>query len=547
MEANNSEIEGKNIKTINSAKKSETQDDEINFKNSARSQSSNTTLKQSKDPRFIVITEPHFMIIRKIFSIDQSEYTEFELKKKLSFINNFNIDKNLLKKIDNLNLRSFFETFLLGNYQKTFRFLNFHLYDIDRAMNNIYKFLEFVKKLKFNELELLQIINKLDDKESSSILNYLSNISSLYTYALDNLNQPIIAFDVPLLLLEKEKFINKSYKDNFKSLLMKFNQIYLKEFKPGQIEQINLFIDLGDISSKDLICIENFAELLKLFQLLFPSVINKIFLSLSTTSKEALNLIQNNVFQFYKDKLIAFDCTFNFKKIFEKYTKDISYETFFNFFINKSGRKNSNNIFSENSLIEIKQELDKVDKEENCLNLEIENEFYKETEKQQEKINTYQDNFTRNKSSIKHMNTERIFSKYNCKAINKNMINNLETDSYTKDLLEAYDVNSNFTNTQSLAHAQSYRSYRNMNNSSWLCKSLSIESCNKFSINDFYQKRQKNKLSITSTNNFTIIETPSFTFEKIQMSKARRRPPVIFEKKENEACCGNSNDECIIF
>ncbi len=564
MEDNNSKIEDKEIQTINTsiAKQSEIQDNEINFKNSARSQRSSIISNQLKDPRFIVITEPNFMIIRKIFSIDQNEYTEYEVKKKTSFINSFNKDTDLAKKINNLKLNTFFESFLFGNgnYYKIYMYLNFHLYDIDRAINNLYKFLEIVKKLKFNETELLHLINTCinEIQEGSSTMNNLNNITSLYTYSLDNFYQPIIAFDVPLLLLEKEKFKKKSQKEIFKLLLMKFNKIYSEELTPGKTEQINMFIDLGDISSKDVICIENFGELLKLFQLLFPSLIIKIFLSLNTTSKEVLNLIQNNIFQFYKDKLVAFDCTYNFKKIFEKYSNSISYEVFFNFFINKSGRKNSNNIFSENSFIEIKKQLDNVDKvnrldkDQNLLNLEtqlnhIENEFQ-------------QDNFTRNISNIKQMNTDRIFKKSSCYPNNKNLINNLETDSYTKEVLEACEVNSNFNITQSLAHAQSYRSYRNMNNSSWFRKSLSIESCNKFSINDLNEKKQINKFKITSCNNFTITETPSFSFEKIQMSRAQKGNPVrevskpdikslktIFEKNENIVCCGNSKEECVIF
>lgn len=555
MEDNNCKIGDKQIQTINTsiAKQSENQENEINLKNSARSQRSSIISNQLKDPRYIVITEPNFMIIRKIFSIDQNEYTEYEVKKKISFINSFNKDTDLKKKINNLRLNTFFESFLFGNgnYYKIYMYLNFHLYDIDRAINNLYKFLEIVKKLKFNETELLNLININEIEEGSSTMNNLNNITSLYTYSLDNFYQPIIAFDVPLLLLEKEKFKKKSQKEIFKLLLMKFNKIYSEEFIPGKTEQINMFIDLGDISSKDVMCIENFGELLKLFQLLFPSLIIKIFLSLNTTSKEVLNLIQNNIFQFYKDKLVAFDCTYNFKKIFEKYSNSISYEIFFNFFINKSGRKSSNNIFSENSFIEIKKELDnvdknnkldkvdKIDKDQNLLNLEtqlnhIENEFQ-------------QDNFTRNISNIKQMNTDRIFKKSSCYPNNKNLINNLETDSYTKEVLEACEVNSNFNITQSLAHAQSYRSYRNLNNSSWFRKSLSIESCNKFSINDLNEKKHKNKFKITSCNNFTITETPSFCFEKIQMSRAQKGTPLMFEKNENIVCCGNSKEECVIF
>lgn len=446
-------------------------------------------LKKKGEKYYQIINEPKYYIIRKLFQLEERDYTDFEKKKLKSFKENLSSDSLFNKKLKNSKFKDYLEKYLLSLPEETYRFLNMFAYDVDSSTQNMHKFFDIQKKLKFKNENL---INLLTVDHSIPITN------SFYLLGKDLQGRPIIGVDLLQYQLEILKKIPT--KDLIVTICNLMNNVIKSELIAGVNEQITILLDIGEINHNDMI--ENYSEIIKLLQYLYPSRLHKMFISGSLSSNEIFFLLQKNLLEYNRDRIVIFDPkdepTFTVQ-----FGKEIKLETIYNFFVNKV-RKTCSSL-SDNSILDLKNnftDLNGFHGFSNCSN----------------------------KMKSKEIHNELSF---NMGEFNRN----IETDSHTKDILE---VNSTIISKNGVFSF-------NMSN-------LKIANCQKFMIsseklNSFlpenecpFNKHSKNKKESLSINKNT-----EFSLKGKSNSNSRRKEPIIIYENNSQGDCCTNPDECVIF
>jgi hypothetical protein len=443
----------------------------------------NKELKQNTSDFYDVITEPHYCIIRKLFSVPSENITEFEKKKMQNFLEVLNNEKDLLKKMESFSSQNFnFFRDVLED-ENILRFLNMFSYDVYKTINNIQKFLDLIKKLKFPTEFLEDLFSKEEERKlfqedsgtginSTMTSNKNSNIprsilSSFFLMGRDKSDRPIIGLELAKLIQENQKF---TMIEVFHHVARVINKIQLKECRKAEVEQITIFLDIRDCTSNDFN-----DEVIKLIQFLLPSRVNKIYLQMS----KSLSLMHN-----LKKSLLLYNL--NRVKVFGKSNlelmkDEIDLNIINSFFI--TGQRKVYSLYKDLAPL-VESKFDTV-------------------------VSQSQITYDINQKDISH----EISIQKGLDPNNKFLFN-IETDSHTNEVCTILS--------------------KNLNNISWSnSHSIKIDSADIFSINE---KKKDN--SYLKTSNF-LVEDFCFTIISNKTASGFVRKEIVLEKDRTPGCCSN--------
>jgi hypothetical protein len=305
------------------------------------------------------------------------------------------------------------------------------------------------------------------------------------------------------------------------------NKTIKEELEPGEIEQIVVFADITNLSQGDLF--ENYSEVIKLFQMIYPSRLHKMYVKMDTQSSiQVFVHLEKFFYEYNKNKIVVFDVN-NIKNICEEIDSEIVKQFFILF------------------RIESKKSLN-----ENILgNVSINNK---------EIVNTITIQKTKSISGIKesvnysNIDSENLFNSH----INTNIKDcNIEDFKCPLefDVANRFYINGDKINNEENSKNEVPRE------TSWLQGNiLKAESCNNITImkdnrnNNYSDSRTKNNIEFEITNNYFSLKTErnnmhftngtnksSFTIKQ----NIRKNKQIIFERSTNRGCCLDSY-ECII-
>jgi hypothetical protein len=446
-------------------------------------------IKFNKNPIkfYDVITEPHYCIQRKLFSVPSDNITEFEKKKMQNFLEVLKNEQNLLKKMESLSSHDFnFFRDVLDD-ETTLRFLNMFSYDVYKTINNIEKFLDLIKKLKISEEILKELFNKDEEskiihEESAAINSTMTSnlyskfptsiLASFYLMGKDIFDRPIVAIELLKLLQDSQKM---PFYDILHNVIRVIKKIILKECRKGDVEQIIIFLDIRDFPALD-----SNDEVIKLFQYLFPSRVYRIYMQMSK-SVQFINNLKKTLLLYNLDRVKLFG-----KSKVEVMKEEIDWNIINSFFI--TGQRKLYSLYREstNPLLESKLE----------------------THVSQSHM-TY---------DINHKDLSQEISIQKGYDANNKFLFNIDTESHTNEVCTILS--------------------KNLNNISWSnSHSIKIDSAEIFSINN----KKKDEVYF-KTSNFSQLTVEDFAFTIKSQNKYGNsfvRKEILLEKDKTPGCCSN--------
>jgi hypothetical protein len=280
-------------------------------------------IRNSTPEKYYKIQEdPKFLLERLVFDIDENLYLEYESKRLEILKEEIFRDKSLIKKLkENKFLKEFFDNEILNKTSESLRYLNIFGYDVDLCLNHFHKMLEIFKKMKIN----------FNPKNLSldAMMDCIIRSDIFFILGKDKKKRPIIVFDLNKLEQFNVKKMNPL--DLLKSITYFLNKVIIKQTESGKIEQFIIFLNLKNLSQGGLI--ENYCEIIKLIQYIFPSRLHKLYTSIcSQASNETFMHVQKSIFDRNKSKIRVFD-----KKILNKLNENIDKNLLEGYFFHLNG------------------------------------------------------------------------------------------------------------------------------------------------------------------------------------------------------------------
>ena len=254
------------------------------------------------------ICNPKEQIVRNIFHVHN--YLEDE-ERKYTNLKNL-IENELYFQNESIYLDNIKRIF--SNKESMMRYLNYSKYDIFHTLNIFKNFLDLMKKLMITNIYNIVYNDK---------IKYMLNSEFVYVIGRDKKFRPIIVIDFRNYEAKILKNVENSHfeTDLINTLLYFFNFVIEKMLLPGQTEQLNLIMQIDNMSATNFI--HNFKDIIYFLQICYPSRLHLMYVvCFKNISESSYNLIENFLFFFNKERIILIN-----KKKYSAIFNEISHKT----------------------------------------------------------------------------------------------------------------------------------------------------------------------------------------------------------------------------